>query len=119
MDGVPSPEECCAICGKHSKCKAWTWVADAKIPNKRYPIQCWLKGHAPTHDGRVRRRGFVSGLPSSNHLTWSRSHADEPKSEDSELGDTMPMAVAKAFGGRGFDTTKWCPPSAIKFMMMA
>jgi len=68
LDNVASQEGCCALCHHESKCKAWTWVVDAKLPSGN-PGQCWMKGGV---QNKTKKVGVYSGLspkgPKGNHL---------------------------------------------------
>jgi len=57
-DHIPDPEFCAAMCQGVPKCKAYTWVKDAKLDG--CPSQCWLKGGTGV---KVAKKGVVSGVP--------------------------------------------------------
>ncbi|CAK0828013.1 unnamed protein product [Prorocentrum cordatum] len=58
-DHIPTPEMCCAMCQGEPRCKAFTWVKDAGLPDG-CRSQCWLKGGTGTPR---EKKGLVSGRP--------------------------------------------------------
>jgi len=62
VDHVPNPGDCCSLCSHFPKCRAWSWVEDAKLQTG-CPAQCWLKGLVgSTPKKRFAKQGVISGL---------------------------------------------------------
>lgn len=57
VDHITSPDQCCHLCQKQTKCNAWTWVKNAGAGG-----QCWLKGGQVV--SKIKKEGVVSGLSS-------------------------------------------------------
>jgi len=104
LDHLPSANICCEKCQGEPKCKAWTWIEDAKVQNG-IPTQCWLKGGEIT--GKLAKNGFISGMPKAG-LT----HHDKEFVEDGvaslQKGELVQTEYGQC-GGQFWDGPSRCP----------
>jgi len=103
VQGVNSPELCCAKCSESPRCLSWSWQA---LPPGTCPGTCKLLGAAPA--GPQQRPslgpGHASGLPPAGRIA-----ARPPGGSGAGF---IAARVAKAFGGPGVDFGALCPATA-------
>eukprot|EP00931_Biecheleriopsis_adriatica_P031387 TRINITY_DN1840_c0_g1_i1.p1 TRINITY_DN1840_c0_g1~~TRINITY_DN1840_c0_g1_i1.p1 ORF type:complete len:672 (-),score=126.08 TRINITY_DN1840_c0_g1_i1:42-2006(-) len=86
---VASPQRCCRLCQRDSKCKSWTWVTWASTGP-----ECRIFGAPPS--GKKTTATLVSGLPATYAASLAASMAKKTSIVTLEGDEPIPIATEEA-----------------------